>query len=112
MDGGHGAKRAFAHPTAALLRRDLARCGRRVDEVGGELGLSRFRVLYRLLLHRAVAADAVGQRENFNRGIVGDRRQQAEHGGDILLVARDEIAFELAVGALAEDVEGGAAQAA
>src|ERR1700712_1866791 len=45
-----------------LLRRDLARRRRRVDEVGGELGVADLGVLHRLLLHRAVATDAVRQR--------------------------------------------------
>ena len=54
---------------SALLRRDLPRRGRRVDEVGGELRVARLGVLHRLLLHRAVAADAVGQRQQFDRGV-------------------------------------------
>src|SRR5437763_65170 len=45
-----------------LLRRHLARCGRRVDEVGGELLVTCLGVLHCLLLHRAVATDAIGQR--------------------------------------------------
>ena len=40
------------------------------------------------------------------------RRQQAEHGRDVFLVARDQIALELAVGAVAENVERRAAQEA
>ena len=49
-----------------LLRRDLPRRGRRVDEVGGELGVARFGVVHRFLLHRAIAADAVRQRQDFD----------------------------------------------
>ena len=83
-DGGHGATAPL--PTLrSLLRRDLPWRGRWIDEVGGQLRVARFGVLHGLLLHRAVAAHAVGQREHFDGGIVRDRRQQAEHGGDVLL---------------------------
>src|SRR6185295_8588412 len=103
---------AFAHHTATLLRRNLPRGWRRIDEVGGELRVARLGICSRLLLHRAVAADAVGQRENFHRGVVGNRRQEAEYGDDVLLVTRDEVALELAVRAVAEDVQRRAAQEA
>src|SRR5262245_55611521 len=93
------ALRAFAHPTTPLLRCDLPWRGRRGGEIGGELGVARLGVFHRLFLHGAVAADAVGQREQFDRGVVRDGRQQAEHGGDVLLVTCDQIALELAVGA-------------
>ena len=52
---------AFAHPMSVLLRRQLPRRRRRVDEIGGQLRVARFRIRYRFLLHRAVTADAVGQ---------------------------------------------------
>src|ERR1700754_854807 len=94
-------KCAFAHPTAALLRRNLPRGWRWIDEGRCQLRVARFRIRYCLLLDRAVAADAVGQRENFHRGVVGDRRQEAEHGDDVLFVACDQVALELAVGAVA-----------
>ena len=70
------ALRALAHPTVALLRRDLPRCGWRVDEVGGELRVARFCILHRLLLDRPVAADAVGQRQDLDRVscVTGDSR--------------------------------------
>src|SRR6266496_1994819 len=55
---GDGASRLLTHE-GRLLRRDLARRGRRVDEVGGELGVAGLGVLHRLLLDRAVAADAI-----------------------------------------------------
>src|SRR6201999_4485831 len=60
---------------------------------------------------RAIAANAVRQRQQLDRGVVCERRQQAKHGGDVLLVTCDQVALEPAIGALAEDVEGGAAQA-
>ena len=60
----------------------------------------------------SVAPDAIGQRKQFDRGIERDRRERAEHGGDVLLVSRDQFAFEPAVGAVAEDIEGRATQAA
>ncbi len=44
-----------------LLRRDLPWRRRRIDQVGGQLLVARFGIRNRLLLHRAVAADAVGQ---------------------------------------------------
>src|SRR5436189_93400 len=46
-----------------LLRRQLPWCGRRVDEIGGELRVARLGVLHRLLLDRAVATDAIRQRQ-------------------------------------------------
>ena len=46
---------------SALLRGDLPWGRWRVDEVGGELRVARFRIHDRLLLDRAVAADAIGQ---------------------------------------------------
>src|SRR5262245_36924037 len=55
---------------AALLRRHLARRRWRIDEVGRELLVARAGVLHRLLLHRAVAADAVGQRKQLDGGVV------------------------------------------
>src|SRR4029079_5817399 len=94
-----------------LFRRDLPWCGRRTDEVGGELRVARPGILHRLFLHRAVAADAIRQRENFGRGIGGDRRERAWRGRDVLFVARDQVALELAIGGLAEEVERRAAQA-
>src|SRR4029079_4437109 len=51
---------------AALLRRDLPWRGRRVDQVGGKLGVAHLSVVHRFLLHGAVAADAVGQRKDFD----------------------------------------------
>ena len=71
LNGGDGASAPLPATQlwCALLRRDLPRRGRRVDEIGGELRVARFGVLHRLLLHRAVAADAVGQRQDLDRGI-------------------------------------------
>src|SRR3954454_23199283 len=69
-DGGHGASRLCPpYGYAALLRCDLAWRGRRADEVGGQLRVACLGVLHGLLLAGAVAADGVGQRENFDRRI-------------------------------------------
>src|SRR5690349_19001819 len=106
------ARAALGRDDVELLRRHLARCRRRVDEVGGELLVARLGVLYRLLLHRAVAADAIRQREYFYGGVVRGLRQQVEYGGDVLLVACDQVALQLAVGAVAEHVERRAAKEA
>ena len=54
----------------ALLRRHLPWSRRRTGEVGCEFGVARFRFVCRPLLHRAVAADAIGQREEFDCGVV------------------------------------------
>src|SRR3954470_12784269 len=112
-DRGHGASRlCSAYGYAALLRCDLAWRGRRADEVGGQLRVACLGVLHGLLLDRGVAAAAGGQRANFDGGVVRHRRQQAEHGGDVLFVAGDQVALELAVGAVAENVERRATQEA
>ena len=61
-NGGHGPNATLSTlQQFALLRRDLPWRRWRVDEVGGELRVARFRIRDRLLLDRAVAADAVGQ---------------------------------------------------
>ena len=44
-----------------LLSRDLARRGRRVGEVGNELGVARLRVVRCLLFYRSIAADTIRQ---------------------------------------------------
>ena len=58
--------------------------------------MARLGVRDRLLLHRAVAADAVGQREQFDGGVVRDRREMAERGVDVFPVVGDQLALELA----------------
>jgi hypothetical protein len=58
-----------------LLRRDLPRCRRRVGEIGRQLRISRLGIPHRFLLHRPVAADAIRQREQFDRGIQRQRRK-------------------------------------
>src|ERR1700686_457994 len=87
-----------------LLRRDLPWRRRRVDEIGGQLRVSRFGILDRLLLYRPVAPDAIGQRQQLDRGFQRQRRQQTEHGGNVFLVAHDQVAFELAIGAVSEQI--------
>src|SRR5438132_1641397 len=70
-----------------LLRSELPWCRWRAGEIGGKLRVARLCVLHRLLLHRAVAADTVGQRQEFGRRIDRGRRYQSEHVPDLLLVA-------------------------
>src|SRR4051794_15749612 len=57
-----------------LLRSHLPRRRRRVDEIAGELLVARLGVLDRLVLDRAVAADAIRQRQYFYGGVVGGCR--------------------------------------
>src|SRR3954452_12635720 len=95
-----------------LLRRDLPWGWRWVGEIGGELRVPRFGVLHRFLFDRPETADAVGQREDLDGGVQRQQREHREHVGDVLFVAGDEIPYELAVGAVAEDVERGTTQAA
>jgi hypothetical protein len=72
---------AHTHPTratratrSALLCRQLPRRGRRAGKVGGKLFVARLRVVCRLLLHRAVAADAVRKRQQLDSGVdIGGR---------------------------------------
>src|ERR1700729_3852531 len=95
---------ALTHPTAAtaaLLRRDLTWRGRRVGKVGDELAVAGMGVAGRLFLDRAIAADAIRQRQQFDRSIQRDRRQRAEDSGHVFLVSRNQLAFQLAVGAVA-----------
>src|SRR5262249_30141500 len=88
-----------------LLRRELARCGRRAGEIGGEFFVPCLHVACRLLLHRAIAANALRQREQLDRRIKIGRRQLAQHGRDVLLVGCDQAALEPAIPAVAKNVE-------
>src|SRR3982074_1354044 len=94
----------------SLLRCDLPRRRRRADEVGGQLRVAHLGVLHRLLLHRTIAANTIRQRPQLHRGVHIEGRQQAEHGRGVLLVTRDRVALQPAIGAVGEDVERRAAQ--
>src|SRR5262249_29425481 len=59
-----------------------------------------------------VAADAIGRRQQLRRSRDIDRRQQRQHGRQVLLVASNQVALELAVRIACEDVERGGAQEA
>src|ERR1043166_2756396 len=68
FDGGHGAGAPLPYLTRSF-RCQLPRRRRRVGEIGSQLRVAGLGVLHCLLFDRAVAADAVGQRENFDGGI-------------------------------------------
>src|SRR5258708_37673124 len=72
-----------------LLSRDLPRRRRRAREIGGQLRMARLWLLRGFFLHRALAADAIRQLENFEGGIERQRRKHFEHVGDVLLISND-----------------------
>src|SRR5580698_10605511 len=83
-----------------LLRRDLSWRGRRVGEVGDQLRVARLGVRRGLFLDRTVTADTIRQRQQLDRGFQRDQRKRSQHGGDIVFVRNDQLALELAVGAV------------
>ncbi len=83
---------------------------RRIDEIAHQFVIPLARIGHRLLLHRTITANAVGQRQQLDRGVDALRRQLVEQERDILLIPRDQIAFEAAVGGIAEHIQRRAAQ--
>src|SRR5258708_16267671 len=93
-----------------LLSRDLPRRRRRAREIGGQLRMARLGLLRGFFLHRAVAADAIRQRENFDGGIERQRRKHFEHVGDVLLISSDQLPLELPVAPVAKTADRRATQ--